>query len=172
MAAEPNLEVIEVRKTYPGTVALKGVSLSFAKGEVHALIGKNGAGKSTLVKIISGAVQPDSGSIQLRGSPIELKSPRDAGRNGIATVYQELSLIPDLSVAHNMLLADLPSRLRGFIIDWKCVYDRAAELLNSLDINLDVKQAVRKLGVASRQMVEIAKAMAASPSVLLLDEPT
>ncbi len=167
-----NLVVHDLRKVYPGTVALKGVSLSFFPGEVHALIGKNGAGKSTLVKIISGAIAPSSGRMTLKGVEAELRSPREAFRLGIAAVYQELSLIPDLSVAHNILLADLPTRLHGWVIDWEQVYKRASDLLQELKIDLDVRKPVRFLGVASQQMVEIAKAMASGPSVLLLDEPT
>lgn len=172
MPAAPNLEVIGIQKGYPGTIALKGVSLAIPPGEVHALIGKNGAGKSTLVKIISGATQPDAGVIKVRGIPVLLKSPRDAFRNGIATVYQELSLIPDLSIAHNILLANLPTRWKGMIIDWERVYIRASALLKDLAIELDVRKPARTLGIAAQQMVEIAKAMAGSPSVLLLDEPT
>ncbi len=167
-----NLEVHDLRKVYPGTVALKGVSLKFAYGEVHALIGKNGAGKSTLVKLISGAIQPTSGRISLKGVDVKLRSPREAFRHGIAAVYQELSLVPDLSVAHNILLADLPTKMHGMITDWPHVYTRAGKLLQDLNITLDVHQPVRTLGVAGQQMVEIAKAMASAPSVLLLDEPT
>ena len=167
-----NLVVHDLRKVYPGTVALKGVSLSFFPGEVHALIGKNGAGKSTLVKIISGAIQPSSGRMTVKGVDVTLHSPREAFRLGIAAVYQEMSLIPDLSVAHNILLADLPTRLNGWVIDWEQVYKRASDLLKELNIDLDVRRPVRFLGVASQQMVEIAKAMASGPSVLLLDEPT
>ncbi len=172
MADSSTLEVHNLRKVYPGTAALKGVSLSFARGEVHALIGKNGAGKSTLVRILSGAIHPTSGRIVINGKDTELQSPREAFRHGIAAVYQELSLVPDLSVAHNILLSDLPTKMHGVLIDWPRVYARAGKLLQELNITLDVRQPVRTLGVAGQQMVEIAKAMASSPRVLLLDEPT
>ena len=172
MTDVPNLETVNVRKVYPGTVALQGLSLSFLPGEVHALIGKNGAGKSTLVKIIAGAVQPTSGHVRVAGQAVELRSPRDAFLQGIATVYQELSLVPELSVAHNILLADLPVRLGGFCVDWTAAYDRTAALLESLNLDLDPRRPVRTLGMAEQQMVEIAKAMSTDPRVLLLDEPT
>lgn len=172
MDVVPNLEAVNIRKVYPGTVALKGVSLSFMPGEVHALIGKNGAGKSSLVKILSGASQPTEGVIRVAGTEVELRSPRDAFQKGIATVYQELSLVPGLSVAHNMLLADLPVKLGGLCIDWKAVHDRAAAILESLEIAIDPRRPVNALGMAGQQMVEIAKAMSASPKVLMLDEPT
>lgn len=172
MADVPNLEAEAIRKVYPGTLALAGLSLAFMPGEVHALIGKNGAGKSTLVKIVSGAVQPTSGRIRVAGEAVELRSPRDAFQKGIATVYQELSLVPELTVAHNILLADLPVKWGGLCLDWRAVYERAGALLNSLNLDLDPYRPVRTLGMAAQQMVEIAKAMAAQPKVLLLDEPT
>jgi ribose transport system ATP-binding protein len=172
MEVRPNLEAINIRKAYPGTVALKGLSLSFMPGEVHALIGKNGAGKSSLVKILSGAIQPTSGSIQVAGQVVELRSPRDAFQKGIATVYQELSLVPGLTVAHNMLLADLPTKFSGLCIDWRMVHARAAAILESLNLDIDPGVPVRSLGMAGQQMVEIAKAMSFQPKVLMLDEPT
>ncbi len=172
MTDVPSLEVVNIRKVYPGTVALQGVSLSFLPGEVHALIGKNGAGKSTLVKIVSGAVQPTSGHMRVAGASVELRSPRDAFQKGIATVYQELSLVPELTVAHNILLADLPTRWGGMCVDRRAVDDRAANLLKSLNLDLDPRRPVRTLGMAEQQMVEIAKAMSFNPRVLLLDEPT
>lgn len=172
MSDVPNLETVDVRKVYPGTVALEGVSLAFLPGEVHALIGKNGAGKSTLVKIIAGAIQPTGGQIRMAGEIVEFRSPRDAFQKGIATVYQELSLVPELSVAHNILLAELPTAFGGLCVDWPAVYRRAGALLESLHLELDPRRPVRTLGMADQQMVEIAKAMSSNPRVLLLDEPT
>ncbi len=172
MTSVPNLEARNIRKVYPGTVALKNVSLSFMPGEVHALIGKNGAGKSSLVKILSGATQPTEGSIHVAGQAVELRSPREAFQKGIATVYQELSLVPGLTVAHNMLLADLPTKLGGLCIDWTAVYDRAAAILESLNLEINPHRPVNTLGMAGQQMVEIAKAMSFRPKVLMLDEPT
>ncbi len=167
-----NLEVVGIRKVYPGTVALKGVSLGFRPGEVHALIGKNGAGKSTLVKILSGAVQPTEGSIRVRGEEVRLLSPGDAFRKGIATVYQELSLVPEMTVGENILLGRTPTRWGGLRLDWKATYARAREILDSLQVDVDVRTKVARLGMATRQMVEIAKAMAGEPTALMLDEPT
>jgi len=172
MDRRASLEVREVGKVYPGTVALNRVSLAFEAGEVHALIGKNGAGKSTLVKIISGATRPTSGRVLVDQREIDMHSPRDAFGYGIATVYQEMSLVPELSVGHNILLADLPTKFGGVCIDWPRVHERAQSILNDLNIDLDVRRPIRALGVASQQMVEIAKAMSFRPRVLLLDEPT
>ena len=168
------LETIAVRKEYPGTVALDDVSLKFDGGKIHALIGKNGAGKSTLVKLFAGAIQPSAGRILVNGKDVHFRSPRDAFRQGIATVYQELSLIPDLSVAENILLGRLPRKpgFGGFLIDWPQVFTRASEVLKSLHVDLDVHARVGTLGVAQQQVVEIAKAMSYLPSVLMLDEPT
>ena len=168
------LEIENVRKVYPGTIALDSTSLSFKGGEVHALIGKNGAGKSTLVKIISGAVQPTSGRILIQDEEARLRSPRDAFNKGIATVYQELSLVPELTVAENILLGRLPmkTRLGVKMIDWDRVFKQGREILDSLNVDIDEKETISNLGVAQQQVVEIAKAMSYNPSVLMLDEPT
>lgn len=164
------LEVRGLAKHYPGTVALHGLTLGFKAGRVHALLGKNGAGKSTLVKILAGAQQPTAGEVLLDGRPVALRTPAAAMAHGIATVYQELSLVPQLSVAENILFGRLPRR--GIVIDWLRVYQQAAELLQTLGIDLDVRRPVYRLGVAAQQLVEIAKAMSLQPGVLLLDEPT
>ncbi|MFT5087966.1 MAG: ribose transport system ATP-binding protein [Planctomycetota bacterium] len=164
------LETRGLRKEYPGTLALADVSIGFNGGEVHALIGKNGAGKSTLVKMLAGSLQPTSGQILVDGSETALSSPTAAFQRGIATVYQELSLVPSLTVAENMLLGRLPQR--GPFIDWRATYARAEAVLADLQIDLDVRQRAGSLGVAQQQVVEIAKAMSADPSVLMLDEPT
>jgi ribose transport system ATP-binding protein len=169
------LETINIRKEYPGTIALNDVSLKFDEGKIHALVGKNGAGKSTLVKIFAGAIQPTAGAILLNGTPVQLRSPREALERGIAAVHQELSLVPDLSVAENILLGRLPVK-KGFgrrmIIDWQEVERRAEETLAGFELRLDVRAKAGRLGVAQQQMVEIAKAMSYNPAVLMLDEPT
>ena len=163
-----------IRKEYPGTVALDNVSVHFEAGKINALIGKNGAGKSTLVKILAGAVRQTSGRILVNGKPVQIDSPRDAFDKGIVTVYQEMSLVPHLSVAENILLGRLPKKPNsgGLFIDWKEVYRRADELLDMMQVNLNVRLAVSELGVAQQQIVEIAKAMSFQPSALILDEPT
>lgn len=172
--SHPKLHAIALRKEYPGTVALDDVSVSFAGGQVHALLGKNGAGKSTLVKIFAGSVQPTSGKLLVDGRAVQLRSPAEAFRQGIATVYQELSLVPDLSIAENILLGRLPLRrtLGVTRIDWPAAYRQAQVLLDELETGLDARRIVRTLSLAQQQVVEIAKAMSFQPAVLMLDEPT
>ena len=168
------LQTLALRKEYPGTVALNDVSVSFTGGAIHALIGKNGAGKSTLVKLIAGATRPTRGSILVDGKEVSLQSPSDALQRGIVAVHQELSLVPELTVAENILLGRLPKK-PGFgdsIIDWKRVYQRAEEILVELGVPLDVHARASTLGVAQQQSIEIAKAMSYQPSILILDEPT
>ena len=164
------LAVENLGKDYPGTVALDEVSVGFAPGEVHALIGKNGAGKSTLVKILAGSVSPSRGRILCDGVSAALRSPQDAFDYGIAMVYQELSLVPGLTVAENILLGRTPKR-RG-LIDWAATYARAEDVLARLGVAIDVQARTGDLGVAQQQIVEIAKAMSFDPAVLILDEPT
>jgi len=164
------LETRGLVKEYSGTVALDGVDVGFSAGEVHALIGKNGAGKSTLVKILAGSVVPTRGQIVCDGAVCELRSPQDAFERGIAMVYQELSLVPGLRVAENMLLGRMPKR-RGWI-DWAATYARAEKVLEELGVEIDARARVGDLGVAEQQIVEIAKAMSFDPAVLILDEPT
>ncbi len=168
------LETIGLRKEYPGTTALKDVSICFEGGQVHALLGKNGAGKSTLVKILAGAVRPTLGSLRLNGQKLTINSPRDACKQGIATVYQELSLVPALSIAENIFLGRLPQKrvLGKKIINWKKVHTEAKRILADLGVSLDTTTKVYQLGVAQQQVVEIAKAMSYHPAVLMLDEPT
>ena len=168
------LQTLSLRKEYPGTVALNDVSVSYTGGQIHALIGKNGAGKSTLVKLIAGATRPTSGSILVDVKEVSLQSPRDALQRGIVAVHQELSLVPELSVAENILLGRLPKKtgFGGSIIDWKRVDSRAEEILVGLGVPLDIHARASTLGVAQQQSIEIAKAMSYEPSILILDEPT
>jgi len=168
------LELDAIRKVYPGTVALDGVSVRWEGGKVHALIGRNGAGKSTLVNILTGAVQPTGGTVRLNGTPVRFSSPADAHRAGVAAVHQELSLVPELSVAENILLGALPRRtgvLRA-LIDWEETTLRARTVLDRLGLSLDTHVPAGRLPVARQQLVEIAKAMVSDPAVLILDEPT
>jgi len=168
------LELDSIRKVYPGTVALDGVSVRWEGGKVHALIGRNGAGKSTLVNILTGAVQPTEGTVRLNGTPVRFASPADARRAGVAAVHQELSLVPELSVAENILLGALPRRtgLLRALIDWNEATLRARAVLDRLGLSLDTRVPAGRLPVARQQLVEIAKAMVSDPSVLILDEPT
>lgn len=169
-----SLEIRHLRKEYPGTVALDDVSLRFEGGRIHGLIGKNGAGKSTLVKILAGAVRPSAGELLVNGKPVVLASPRDALRHGIAAVHQELSLVPELTVAENILLGRLPGRkgTGGILVDWDRTFALARQVLERLELSLDVRRTAGSLGVAQQQVVEIAKAMSYEPAVLMLDEPT
>lgn len=168
------LETIALRKEYPGTLALDDVSVRFDGGQIHALIGKNGAGKSTFIKILAGAVRPTAGELRLNGQRVSFSSPRDALRQGIATVHQELSLIPELTVAENIMLGRLPTRrgTGGMFVDWETTYAHAESVLSTLNVRLDLHLPARALGVAQQQVVEIARAMSYNPHVLLLDEPT
>lgn len=164
------LETKTISKQYPGTLALDGVSVCFESGRIHALIGKNGSGKSTLINIFSGAVRPTSGKVWLDGKELTFRSPAEAQARGIATVYQELSLIPGMSVAENIFIGQLP--MKGFAVDWKKTRRMAKELLDELGIDISPDETVARLSAWQCQMVEIAKAMRTQPKVLQLDEPT
>ena len=159
-----------ITKDYPGTRALDSVTVSFNSGKVHAFIGKNGSGKSTLVKVFSGAIQPTEGRFYLDDKQLHFNNPTDAFGQGIATVYQELSLVPYLTVAENIYLGRLPKK--GKVIDWKKTYAMAGELLKSMNVNIDPHEKVYKLSMWQCQVVEITKAMSFDPKVLMLDEPT
>jgi len=166
------VELHGIAKSFAGFPALKGVSFDVRAGEVHALLGENGAGKSTLIRIISGVHAPDRGEVRIGGEAVRLSSPRDARRRGIATVYQELLLFPELSVAENIFLGNAP-RTRWGRLDWAAMRAKARALLEELDCHdLDVDAKVGGLSVASRQRVEIAKALSQDPRVLVMDEPT
>jgi len=162
-----------ITKTFPGVVALDKVDFNLRRGEVHVLLGENGAGKSTLIKIVSGAYKKDGGTIFIDGKEIEIHNPRHAQELGIATVYQEFNLIPYLSVAENIFLGRQPLR-RGPLhtIDKVRMNTEATKLLKTLEININPKEVVRKLGVAQKQMVEIAKAFSVKSKICIFDEPT
>lgn len=170
----PILKAVQIHKHYPGVKALDNVDFELQPGEVRALLGKNGAGKSTLVKILSGATTPDSGSIYLNGQLATIHTPADAFSVGIATVYQELSLIKGLTVAENILLGRWPHKnyWRISVIDQKQVLEKAREAIDLMGIQMDMNQIAGRLSVPEQQMVEIAKALSFQPKVLILDEPT
>jgi ribose transport system ATP-binding protein len=148
------------------------VDLTLEAGAVHMLLGENGAGKSTLMKILSGAYRRDAGEIRVNGQPVDIRSPRDALALGIRVIYQELNLVPQLSVAENIFLGAAPVRWGG-IVDWRALFDRTSALLNDLGMALDPRAQVARLGLAQRQMVEIAKALSQpGASILVMDEPT
>lgn len=166
------LELQGIKKSFPGVLALDGVDFNLRPGEVHALVGENGAGKSTLIKVVSGVHQPDAGEIRLQGLPVTFPNPLVAQQHGVAAIYQEPTLFPDLSIAENIFIGHQPVRSVTRHVDWKRMYEQAGELLNSLGVNLDPRARVRGLSVAQQQMVEIAKALSLSARILIMDEPT
>jgi ABC-type sugar transport system ATPase subunit len=169
---EPIWELIDIIKDFPGVRANDKVSIKLYPSEIHGLVGENGSGKSTLTKTLSGAHQPDSGEIRLYGEPIRLDNPIVARHHGIATVFQEFSLVPTLTVAENIYLGQLPTRPGVPIVDWKKMREGAVGILAGLEIGIDPEAIVGNLSVAEQQLVEIAKAISADASMIILDEPT
>src|SRR5713226_5007694 len=168
----PLLEMKQITKSFPGVRALDGVSFDLCAGEIHALVGENGAGKSTLIKILAGVYpHPEyGGEIVLDGSARRFTSVRDAKKTGIAIIYQELSLVKDLSAAENIFLGREPRRFG--IINWEKLYSRAQKLLAELHLAIDPRTPVRNLGIGQQQLVEIAKALSQDTRIVVLDEPT
>lgn len=166
------LEMRGINKNFPGVKALENVDFTLRKGEIHALMGENGAGKSTLIKVLTGVEEFETGSIQMDGSSgmIINRSPQEAQENGISTVYQEVNLCPNLSVAENLYIGREPKV--GPLINWKTMRKNAQTLLESLDIHIDVSAAVENYSIAIQQMIAIARAVDMSAKVLILDEPT
>jgi rhamnose transport system ATP-binding protein len=169
--AAPVLAAMSVTKAYGGVQALKGVGIELFPGEVHGLCGENGSGKSTLLKILSAQIQPDAGHMQLNGTTVSFKSPFESLAAGIATVTQERTLVPQLTVAENVMLGHTKSR-RFWGIDWRATRLRAAEILTRLNLTIDVEQLVSELPPGQAQLVEIARAISDDMKVLILDEPT
>ncbi|CDG53148.1 MULTISPECIES: sugar ABC transporter ATP-binding protein [Halomonadaceae] len=169
--AEFILEVADVRKAFPGVVALDNVQLKVRPGTVHALMGENGAGKSTLMKIIAGVYIPDQGEVRLKGQPLALQGPLDALEAGIAMIHQELNLMPFMTIAENIWIRREPINAFGMINHDK-MNQMTEALFDRLGIDMDPEMEVRKLTVAGRQMIEIAKAVSFDSEVLIMDEPT
>lgn len=167
----PILEVKGLTRRFPGVVAVDGVDFSLRAGEVHALLGENGAGKSTFIKMLGGAIRPDSGAIRLNGAVVDFHSPAEALAAGIAIIYQELVLCPHLSVAENVLMGHLP-RTGGLAIDWPAARGRVVTLLAQLGVSLPLDRSVGRLSTAQQQLVEIAKALSRDSRILVLDEPS
>ncbi len=168
---KPILKIHNLRKQFPGVLALDGVDFELTAGEVHALMGENGAGKSTLIKVLTGVHPRDSGRVELDGQTIAPTSPSAAEGLGISTVFQEVNLIPRLSVAENILLGRQPKNAIG-AIDWKTLYQMATQTLTRLGVELDVRKQLAEYSIAIAQMVAIARGIALDAKVLILDEPT
>lgn len=165
------LEMTNISKEFPGVKALDNVSFSLKKGEVHCLIGANGAGKSTLIKVLSGVHQSDAGQIIYEEKQVKIESPKDSQDLGISTIYQELSLVDELSVAENIFLGSYLKEGNGFI-KWEKMQKEAEKLLQHLGVNVSPKELVKNLSMGSKQMIEIAKSLAQDTKILIMDEPT
>ena len=168
--AQALLEMRHITKEFPGVRALSNVDFTLHAGEIHSLMGENGAGKSTLVKVLTGVYPRDGGTVFLNGKAINPKTPKDAQDTGISTVYQEVNLCSNLTVAENIFIGREPRRFG--MIDWKTINRRAAELLGKLDVHIDVTKTLDNYSVALQQMIAIARAVDVDAKILILDEPT
>ena len=164
------LEIRKLSKSFPGVRALEEVDFTVRRGEVHALMGENGAGKSTLIKVLTGVHARDGGTVRLDGIEIHARSPKETEAVGISTVYQEVNLIPYLSVAENICLGRQPTRLG--LIRWRAMAERARAALARVDLKIDVSQPLSSYSIAVQQLVAIARALDISAKLLVLDEPT
>ncbi|MFD1935352.1 sugar ABC transporter ATP-binding protein [Nonomuraea mangrovi] len=168
---EAVLEARGITKRFPGVVALDDVHLALGAGEVHALVGENGAGKSTLIKVLTGVYQPDEGDLTYDGAAVGFDTPLDAQKVGISTIYQEVNLVPMMSVARNLLLGREPRGRLG-VIDTARLYGEARGILREYGIDTDVRRPLRSLGVGAQQMVALARAVSVDAKVVIMDEPT
>jgi rhamnose transport system ATP-binding protein len=160
----------DIRKSFGGVAALRDGQMSLLPGEVHALLGENGAGKSTLIKIFTGVHQPDGGTLELEGKAVHFAGPREARDAGIAAIYQEPSLFPDLDIAENIFVGRQPTA--GGRVSWRQMQKQAADLLRTLGVKLDPRLKAHSLSVAQQQFVEIARALSINAKILIMDEPT
>ena len=170
MENTPILEFKHIHKAFSGVTVLDDINLSVAKGEVHALIGENGAGKSTLMKILSGAYTKDSGEIYLEGESVEVKNPLHARELGVSIIYQELSLVTQLTAEENLFLGYLPKK--GGCVDWKKVSSEARRVFDLVNLDIDTKTPTRKLSAAQKQLVELARSIIHNSKIVIMDEPT
>jgi len=168
---ETLLRMTGISKSFPGVTALKGVDYDLQKGEVHALVGENGAGKSTLMKILAGVYRADDGEIWLKDQRITPTGPRSMIHAGVSVIYQELTLVPDLSVAENIFLGREPQRAGG-LIDWKKMWAEVEKLLEPFNLSLNPRAKIHAIGPAYQQVVEIAKALSLKADIIVMDEPT
>lgn len=168
------VEMKNVVKRFPGVTALDGISFDIRSGEVHVLLGENGAGKSTLMKILSGVHKPTSGEIIIGGKSYSHLTPHDSYKNGISVIYQELSVINELSIGENLFIGRLPMKKAGFIktVDHKQINKRAAQILSTVGLDRSPHTPVEQLSISEKQQVEIAKALASDSKIIIMDEPT
>jgi ABC-type sugar transport system ATPase subunit len=171
MKETPILEMHAIRKSFPGVLALDDVDFDLYPGEVHALLGENGAGKSTLIKIIAGLYHRDEGTMRLNGQDVSFATPVESIAAGIKVVYQELDLVPTLSVAENVFLGGYPRTPLGFV-DWSKLYQDTSDLLENLGLDIDPTMPVGNLRVAEQQLVEIARSLSRQAQIIIMDEPT
>ncbi len=167
---EPLLRMTLISKRFPGVQALDNVGLEVLPGEVHALLGENGAGKSTLLKVLSGAQQPDSGTIEFGGQRLTMTSPHDAQRRGIVTIYQEFTLAPNMTIAENVFIGREPGT--GVFVNWRKMAEETRSITTQLGLQLRPMSIVRNLNIAEQQMVEIARALSMKSRLIVMDEPT
>lgn len=167
---EPLLRLTSISKSFPGVQALDSAGLEVLPGEIHALLGENGAGKSTLINILSGAQQPDSGTIELGGEKVTMASPHDAQRRGVVTIYQEFTLAPNMTIAENVFIGREPGS--GVFVDWRKMAAETRAITTQLGLQLRPMSIVRNLNVAEQQMVEIARALSMKSRLIVMDEPT
>jgi ABC-type sugar transport system ATPase subunit len=165
------LEMRGITKRFPGVLALDRVDFEAERGEIHAIVGQNGAGKSTLMKILGGAFSDYEGEIFIDGKPVNIRSPKDSRAAGVAVIYQELNLVPDLTVAENIFLGREPTKFLG-LVDFAKMRDEARKVLAQLDPTIDPDAKVRELPVGKQQLTEIAKALSQNARILIMDEPT
>ncbi|XWN28920.1 MAG: sugar ABC transporter ATP-binding protein [Devosia sp.] len=170
-ARAPLLVLDGITKRFPGVVALNDVTFDVQQGEVHALLGENGAGKSTLMKVLAGNHKPDAGQIHLEGEAVHFDSPMQAKNAGIVLIHQELSLVPEMTVAENIFLGSLPSGVFN-TVKWRELYAKSGRILDTLGCPFAATEKVGRLSIAHRQMVEIARALVFTPKVVVFDEPT
>jgi len=170
--ALPVLQVVGLDKSYPGVHALDHVDFELEKMEIHALLGENGAGKSTFMKILDGLISKDGGNIFIDGIDVNINNPNHARQLGIGMVYQELSLIPNLTVAENIFLGRWLKKKVFKTLDWRQIYAKSKEVISNLGVDINLKERVGNLGMSERQLIEIAKAISMNVKILLLDEPT
>ncbi len=169
----PLLEMRGIHKSFPGVHALDGVDLAVRAGEVHCLVGENGAGKSTLMKVLMGIYRPDAGEVAIEGQPVAIRSPHHARQLGISMVFQELNLVPALSVAENVFLGIEPLLVKALgVVDWATLRARTREVIDRFGFPLDPGATVSRLSRAQQQLVEITKALVLSSKIVIMDEPT